>query len=430
MQLFYIFSSLILILILLFLYIYYKDAIKKKSVKILLFSLFPILLILQYVLHFSIPIKLGGTTFHFHLSIYPIIFILISYLIVGKTSNNNFILHLIISFEMPLCEMITFAFFFIVCGIPINELNDYKSIYYFTDYYYLFYMLLIIIFISFTNAFFYYKNKINIFYTFLLAGTLSTIIIILSSILIHFIIHYIFSNKYAFFNYTLGMIFVIFITIISCLLLFIVIYKLIKSHKEINELKLQQLNNVYNNILSSSFEEMMKIKHDIANILEVCKKYNMNISNELINRFGQIDSVKFCSNEILNQILVIKIKEAKDNDIIVEYNINCKTDNILIADIDLISLITNLFDNALEATIMAKEKSFIFQVNIDENLFYIHMKNKIPQKNFEHSIKYKNKKYHGYGKKIISDILLKYKGEKEEFKNNFEYVIDITIPNK
>lgn len=430
MHLFYVFLSLILIIILFSLFIYYRDIIQKKSKKIILLLLLLILLIAQIAVHFSIPIKIGATTIHIHLSIYPIILIWLCYMIIWKFSNYNFLMPLVLSFEIILCEIIAFSFFYIIFKIPLNELNDYKSIYYFTDYYYLFYMLLIIVFISFTNACFHYKSKINLFYYFLLSGSISTIILTLSSVLIYFIIYYIFSNKFAFISYTFGMIFVIFITIISCLLLFTIIYKLIKTNKEINELKLQNLNHVYNNIISTSFEDMIKIKHDLANILEVCKNYNMNLSNELINRFKQINSTKFCSNEILNQILVIKLKEAKENNINVEYSINCKTKNIILDDIDLVSLISNLFDNALEASIMALEKNIVLEINIDDNLFHIHIKNKLPSKQSEHSQKYKNKKYHGYGKKIIADILLKYNGIKDEFKNNTDYVIDIVITNK
>lgn len=430
MHLFYIFLSFILLIILFSIYIYYKDNIKKLYIKIILFSLFFVFSIVQIILHFSIPIKLGGITFCFHIAIYPIIFIWVCYFIQGKISNNNFIFPLVLSFGFVLCEIITFAFFFIICKIPINELNDYNSIYYFTDYYYLFYMLLIIVFISFTNVCFYYKNKISIFYAFLLSGTLGIIILILSSSIIYFIINYIFSNKYAFISYTFGIFIIIFITIISCFLLFMIIYKLIRSQKEISDLKLQQLNYVYDNILSSSFDEMMKIKHDMANILEVCKSYKMNLSDELINRFKKIDSTKFCSNEILNQILVIKIKEAKDKNITIDFKINSNTDNIILEDIDLVSLITNLFDNSIEASFMSVQKNIAFQINIDDNLFAIHMKNNLPSKHFKHSKTYEEKKYHGYGKRIISDILLKYNGKKEEFKNNFEYVIDINIPNK
>lgn len=430
MHLYYCFLEFTLLVIFLSLTLYYRKNIKSIFKIILLSSILLIFMLLTFFLKLSIPIYLGGIKINFHLLILPIIFIWIFYLVNFKFTKTNYIFPLVLSLLLILSEALTFIYFYLVCNISLTDLNDYSQIYYFTDYYCLFFMLAFIILVSFANVGFYFKNRINYFYIFLLSGNLGIIILTLASLIIYFIINYIYSYQHKFISYTLFMFTVIFMTFVCCLLLFILLYKLIKTQKEINELKHKQLNNVYNNIISSSFEDMMKIKHDIANILEVSKNYSSSLSNDLITKFKEMDKVKFCSNEILNQILVIKTKEAKNANIDVDVKINSSINEINLEDIDLVSLITNLFDNSIEASIMSNKKSITLQINIKEDIFFIHIRNFLPNKGMLHSKKYENKKFHGYGKKIISDIIYKYNGQKEEFKNDYEYIVDITIPNK
>lgn len=425
MHLFHLILTCLLFFLLYFFVSYFSI---KKNKLITLSIICSVIALLQIFLPFGISFKIGGINLNIHLFIYPIIFIWASYFIANGLNVNKILYPIILTLVILISEIISFSFFFIVCKISINELNDFSSIYYFTDYYVLLFALLTVVFASFTNTCFLYQKQINNFYVFLLIGGIGLIILILSCVIIYFIIHYLFLNQHSFISYTLGFIVIIMITIICCIFLLKVSSRLVNSQKEIDELRQKQLSSVYNSIVGDAYEEMMKIRHDMGNILEISKNYNHEISNKLIDRVKSIDTTSICPHVLLNQILVIKLKEASKHNVKIDLVAEYPKEESTFEDTDLISLITNLFDNSLEATIMCENKYMIFHIKVTDVHICIHIKNNIPLDNASHSSTYIKKKHHGYGKKIINEIISKYHGHQEEYKSGNKYIIDISIP--
>ena len=109
----------------------------------------------------------------------------------------------------------------------------------------------------------------------------------------------------------------------------------------------------------------------------------------------------------------------------IETNINYPKEN-LIETIDMIELLTNLIDNAIEASKNALEKKIRLTIFYQDNKIKINIVNSYDA-NYSNGITKKDYKYHGYGKKIIQDIVSKYNGIYEEIKS-LNFIVNITIP--
>lgn len=170
-----------------------------------------------------------------------------------------------------------------------------------------------------------------------------------------------------------------------------------------------------------SFEQEKIERHDTKNYLLLLQDYVKKGDIESIeksldeklkqnNQWLHVDS----GDEILNIILQNKIKQAirKNIKVIQEYGI---TEKINMKPEDLISLVGNGLDNAIEAsekcsnptiTIKIKNAKNRFEINIDNNFI-----NEITVNESDNSIlSSKAEKGHGYGIKSMESIVKKYDG--------------------
>lgn len=181
--------------------------------------------------------------------------------------------------------------------------------------------------------------------------------------------------------------------------------------------------------LQQQEEDINKLYHDIGNHMDTIKvlihKGNteeaLNYSNTLSSKYSEIRSEYYCNNKIINAILLQKLKVCKENGIQYDYNLQIPNE-LSIAEIDLMSVLSNLMDNAIEACGRMKGNRQIdisiskvgdylaVQVNnsFDSNLYK-------EDKNGKRTWK-TNKKHHGYGVKIVKEIVERYEG-----KSSFEY---------
>ena len=133
----------------------------------------------------------------------------------------------------------------------------------------------------------------------------------------------------------------------------------------------------------------------------------------------------YCDNKIINAILVTKIKEAKDKNLSIKLNIQIDNEPI-ISNSEIISLLTNLIDNSIEAVIHTNDSKIALDI-ISIDSFDVVIKNAY---NENIKIQKENPHLHGYGTKIIKDITHKYKGNILVQKYNGYYLTHISIPNK
>ena len=316
----------------------------------------------------------------------------------------------------------------IVFNIPFSELNR-SEYFYFTTYLFiviiLFYIISFFIFKIIANRNRYEEDKSFLIIIFILAGIEIVSFFIINYNLSKFVITNPSSYNYTiFFNLLLILLFAI--TIVSSMIL----YKKIKDkYAKINRMKEELLEKNYQDIYIESQEELFKLRHDLANIVETIRTYQIpeikEIKDDLAKKLRE-QKVFYTENKLINSILVNKIKIAKEKQIIVETNISIHHE-ICISNTDIISLLSNLIDNGIEALENETDKKLILEIGTTEDDIEILVKNTC------HAIqktKKSNPKYHGFGIKIIKEIINKYDGYYTSFLENEMYTTMIVIHYK
>ena len=136
-----------------------------------------------------------------------------------------------------------------------------------------------------------------------------------------------------------------------------------------------------------------------------------------LSGLGELEDDFFCRNKVLNTILCEKKREAKDENILYNANVEPGISFDFIRDIDIIIIIGNLVDNAIDASRKVKE-GFV-DINIFENqkghFLVIKVENKFDGvinrygENF-YSSKKDNTDKHGIGIKNARNCIEKYGG--------------------
>lgn len=188
----------------------------------------------------------------------------------------------------------------------------------------------------------------------------------------------------------------------------------------------------------NQYETIRKLRHDFKN-------HNIVIASLLEN--GDFDKAKQYVSDYLDQLSVSGTFVNTDNNI-VNAIINCKAEvaksldietSIVtvsdfdgIDDLDLCSLISNMFDNAIDACRKVKENRQIhFSIKKDESNYTFCMKNSIEgsviQNNPNLITTKKDKHLHGLETKIIKDIAKKYNGMADFFENDDFFICYIIL---
>ena len=190
-------------------------------------------------------------------------------------------------------------------------------------------------------------------------------------------------------------------------------------------------------LMQESVERMKAIRHDMKAHLSVLKDFtleNKQAADYLNNLLGGISESEIYSdtgNIAFDSIINFKLKNALEDGLKVDVNILIPSIlNIEVTDV--VIILGNLIDNALEATAKVDNKSIKLDINFDRGGLLINIEN-----SFDGEIKYadggneeekllatlKNDGEHGYGLKNVRKSVEKYNGHMDiRFDNNIFYV--------
>ena len=135
-------------------------------------------------------------------------------------------------------------------------------------------------------------------------------------------------------------------------------------------------------------------------------------------------------NSVLDYMIDSKLSPLDDVEIIVAGDIGNLSD---VQDTDLASLIGNILDNAIEAETQVAEKRIELLFNSHNEMRMIICKNTVNGsvlKNNKELCSTKNSSHHGYGSRIISEIVKKYNGFVRYFEEDGMFGIQVMLPSK
>lgn len=200
-------------------------------------------------------------------------------------------------------------------------------------------------------------------------------------------------------------------------------------------------------------KEIRAVKHDINNHLSVlllmCQRRedydemqkSLDSMENYIKQIGVTSlndkSVINSGDIIIDSILNLKIASAKSKDIYVKWEV-CIDSKFNIKSVDIVIILANLLDNAIEACekLHISKRTLEIFIKSDFNSFFVSIENGydglLDDKediNIEDIIKTtkKNKKEHGFGINNIMETVKKYQGYMEISAHNNIFTVDIIL---
>lgn len=176
-------------------------------------------------------------------------------------------------------------------------------------------------------------------------------------------------------------------------------------------------------------EEVMILRHDMMKHFRLLRhmtaeEKTAQYLDELIGENEKIRPIVQSGNGILDTILNSKLSAAVDAGIQVEFTRMQAPDKLPLSDTELCSLIMNITDNALNAASEAKQQYIRLDMHIRNNFFVFICENGTKSGwNVN-----KNEPGHGFGLKIIRQIMERYGNLiKTEYGNDF-YKVTVLLP--
>ncbi len=197
----------------------------------------------------------------------------------------------------------------------------------------------------------------------------------------------------------------------------------VRKQNEILTLRDEMQNNWYQNVQNELDLERMRV-HDVKRHFLVLQAYEKEKNWEQLHQYlekisGQFSEIKIpiCTgNRILDLVLYYKKKEAEQKNI--EWKLHVvKLQNLPMEEDEIVSLMGNLLDNAIEACerMIDSDRWILIQINRQKQILNIEISNSIEkaprEKDGELISSKDNKKLHGYGLKSARRIVERHKGE-------------------
>jgi sensor histidine kinase YesM len=234
----------------------------------------------------------------------------------------------------------------------------------------------------------------------------------------------------------------LFVLIVISVLIWSLLLKVSKDNQVKTELLLsKQREEMYQNSVIASngyIQKTSEIKHDIKNnILTIsslisdgeCEKAQSlcnTITKELVGT-----APAHTSNPVLNAILNVELEKAQSHGIMLTYEINEPLS--FIKDADIVSIIGNLCDNAIEYLVTLPElfRKMSLSIASHKNFYYITCKNTIEGSVLAVNPKMNTSKedhdLHGKGLAILNRLAKKYDGEVHFKEENNTLLISVFI---
>ena len=206
------------------------------------------------------------------------------------------------------------------------------------------------------------------------------------------------------------------------------------------DIKYKSLNNQMD-LQNEFIESSAKTMHDIKKILETINYLNQQNQYDSLSKFLDelsLDSysqkpVIYCNDQFINSVLNIKMRECESKGITMSIQVAPMIESKVKSD-DLILILSNILDNAIEAVYKTEEenKTVVIKIYNYENNLIIYSENKyiqdISKKRFFQSTKAESH-LHGYGIRIIEELVRTNDGQVSFEPDKDLFKVTIMIPS-
>ena len=128
----------------------------------------------------------------------------------------------------------------------------------------------------------------------------------------------------------------------------------------------------------------------------------------------------YCSYPYLNALLILKQAQAEEKGLMLEISGGLSHDMRISCD-DLISLLSNLLDNALHAAAAAKNRAISLQIQQRGNMLSLSVANSFCAQSEERDWR------HGFGNLIVQEIAERYDGWVRREAHDDRYIVQVTL---
>lgn len=196
--------------------------------------------------------------------------------------------------------------------------------------------------------------------------------------------------------------------------------------------------------LQQKYESNRKFMHDVKNHLQVLQNLRES-DNSISTKYMEAITDKMkkmelhieCSNKVLEALFNEKISNCEEYGIKITYSLKSLDDFTFINDYDLVTIFSNILDNAIEASSNTDKSNIEFHIARHNDILVISLINKnssklkFDEKGFILTSK-KDKDRHGIGLKNVENCLHTYGGNLEVRTVNdlFELTIILPVPKE
>jgi len=167
--------------------------------------------------------------------------------------------------------------------------------------------------------------------------------------------------------------------------------------------------------LKEQYIEYRKLRHDFYNHIRVIHSLKnedkiKEYVNEIKARFDKMEQVSWCNNLTLDALLALKRSEAVQKGIDVSFQV-CDCERLSVTDFDLCIVVSNLLDNAIEASSQTDKKYLEMSITRKLDRLVITVKNSSVDVSEKLETTKSDSENHGIGIGNIRSVVKKYDGD-------------------